>query len=245
MTSISQPVSSPQASSTPSQTIVQALSPLGSASGKALPRAAGPASASVRSVSKKPFSPTSATNTASLSGAAGGTGPPQHGKADSVNGKGIIPPAVPVVGSPAIINGNVAVPSPSGLGADHGRKPSVTISAAGASGYLPNGGPVGGKPIGGTGIQFGSINVEDSPASANSASLANPSANNLAVHTPSNPRMISPQTSPSPIPQPPASGGRPPSSFQGQGNGVNFGSLGGEDINVSVKCGEARREVGC
>jgi hypothetical protein len=49
-----------------------------------------------------------------------------------------------------------------------------------------------------------------------------------------NPRVTSPQTSPSPIPQPASSGGRPPpSTYQAQGNVPNFGSFGESgDANV-------------
>lgn len=236
MTSISQPVPPPQASSTSSQTVTQAHIPSGPTSGKTTPQTGATASAPARSsyanVSKKPISPTSALNASSSPAAVGGS-TSQHGKTDSVNGKGVIPPAVPVVGTPTIVNGN-AVMSPTTATGDHTRKPSVTISAAGASGYMPNGGPVAGKPTGGNNIQFGSMNAGGSPGMANSAPQRNQSANSLAVHPPSNPRITSPQTSPSPIPQPPASGGRPPSSLQGQGNGLNFRSLEGEEFSVSL-----------
>ena len=222
MTSISQPALSPQASNTSSQTVTQAHIPSGPTSGKATPQTGATASATARSsyasVSKKPISPTSALNASSSPAAAGGS-TSQHGKADSVNGKGVIPPAVPVVGTPTIVNGNTVM-SPTAGSSDHSRKPSVTISAAGASGYMLNGGPVGGKPTGGNSIQFGSV-----PPSSQST-------NSLAVHTPSNPRITSPQTTPSPIPQPAASGGRPPSSLQGQGNGMNF-RADGEEVSVS------------
>lgn len=239
MTSISQPVLPSQAPSTTSQTAVPAHPPSGPTSGKTPPQAAGTASATARSyasVSKKQFSPTASSNLPSSSAAVGGPGlsPSAHGKLDSVSGKGAIPPAIPAVGTPTIINGNTAISPISGPN-DHSRKPSVTISAAGTSGYMPNGGPVAGKPVGGNGIQFGSINAGGSPGLANSTPQPNQSSSSLAVHTPSNPRVTSPQTSPSPIPQPPASGGRPPSGFQGQGNGLSFGSLGGEEANVSGK----------
>lgn len=229
MTSISQPVLPLQASSNASQI---AHPPSGSTSGKTLPQAAGTAPTTARSyasVSKKQFSPT-APNTSS-SPAVGGPVVSQHGRLDSLNGKGIIPPAVPSVGTPTIINGNTAI-SPTAGPNDHVRKASVTISAAGATGHMPNGGPVAGKQAGGTNIQFGSITAGGSPALVSSTPQQNPS-NSLAVHTPSNPRITSPQTSPSPIPQPPASGGRPPSSLQGQGNALNFGSLGNDEYNVS------------
>jgi translation initiation factor 4G len=143
-----------------------------------------------------------------------------HAKADSispVNGKNTIPPAVPTLGTPTIVNGNNAMNAAS----DHSRKVSVTINAQGASGHMPNGGPSVGKPAG---IRFGSA----SPAMAHS--IVQPS-DNLAVA--GNPRITSPATSPSPIPQPPASGGRIPSGLQGQGTTLNFGSMGGEDPTVS------------
>ncbi|KAK3679462.1 hypothetical protein LTR78_001023 [Recurvomyces mirabilis] len=107
--------------------------------------------------------------------------------------------------------------------ADHARKPSVVISAAGASGSIPNGGPVSvnGRPH----INFGAMNVSPlpqhaAPFQAQNASLSTPGSNN--------PRVISPAHSPSPIPQPQASGGRPPAGLQNQTNGVTFGQLGGE-----------------
>lgn len=177
-------------------------------------------------MSKKPIPTIPAHNNTSSPATAGGAAS-QHGKIDSVNGKGPIPPAVPVVATPTIVNGNAAISPTMGLG-DHNRKSSVTISAAGASGYMPNGGPVAGKPAGGNPIQFGSMNAAGSPAMSSSAPLHNQS-NSLAVQTPNNPRVTSPQSSPSPIPQPTASGGRPPSSLHsGQ---LNFGSMGGEEVN--------------
>ena len=114
---------------------------------------------------------------------------------------------------------------------DHSRKSSVTISAAGASGYMPNGGPVG-KSTGSNGLRFGAFNPDGTPAMADATPQMSQPSNSLAVNAP-NPRITSPMSSPSPIPQPPASGGRPPSAFQGQGNNVNFGSINGEDPNVS------------
>lgn len=237
MTSISQQVLPPQASSNASQTASQTLPPSGPTSGKSLPPVAGAASGPSRSyasVHKKPFSPTAASIITPSSGAVGGPATVQHGKADSLNGKGAITPAVPTLGTPTIVNGNNAIAHNTNLG-DHTRKTSVTISAAGASGYLPNGGPMAGKPTGGNSIQFGSMNAAGLPAIASSTTQPVQSSNTLSVQTPLNPRIISPQTSPSPIPQPPASGGRPPSGLQGQGNGLNFGSLGSEE--VSQNCG--------
>ncbi|WPH02167.1 Hypothetical protein R9X50_00502200 [Acrodontium crateriforme] len=103
--------------------------------------------------------------------------------------------------------------------ADHGRKPSVVINASGATGYTPNGGPVGqtGRPP----ITFGSIN-NSSPVPQASVPHQSPAPASTQA---SNPRVISPAHSPQPIPQPQASGGRPPSNLQGQGNGVTFGSV--------------------
>lgn len=233
MTSISPQVPPSQASSNASQTAAQPLPPSGPTSGKSLPPVAGAASGPSRSyatVHKKPFSP-SAWVITPLSGAVGASATVQHGKADSLSGKGAIPPAVPALGAPTIVNGNTAVAHNTNLG-DHSRKTSVTISAAGASGYLPNGGPMAGKPTGGNSIQFGSLNSKGSPTLTSSTPQPVQSSNTLTVQAPLNPRITSPQTSPSPIPQPPASGGRPPSGFQGQGNGLNFGSLGSEEVRL-------------
>jgi len=187
---------------------------------------------SYASVSKKPFSPAPAI--ANPQGAAGGVAQAQHGKPDAVspvNGRNPIVPAVPTVDSPAINGATAGMSSAPGLG-DHSRKSSVTISAAGASGYMSNGGPVGKLP-GSNGIQFGTFNPDGSPAMAKATPQMSQSTQSLAVNAP-NPRITSPMSSPSPIPQPPASGGRPPSAFQGQGNNVNFGSMNGEDPAVST-----------
>lgn len=240
MTSIShQPVLPPQTPGNTSQAIAPAHPTSTSASGKTSPQAALPAPATARSyanATKKPFSSSSASSNPTPSVAGALSAPIQHGKSDTIspmNGKNSIPPAIPAFGAPAIANGNSAANNSLGV-SDHSRQPSVTISAAGTSGYTINGGSVGGKPTGGNGIQFGSINAGGSPVAPQSTHQLSQSANSLAVNIPSNPRISSPQTSPSPIPQPPASGGRPPSSLQSQGNGLSFGSLGGEDANVRL-----------
>ncbi len=236
MTSISQPVLAPQAPSTASQAIAPAHPTSASASARAPSQAAGTASATA-----KP-SYASATNKTSASLPASGASTPtvaagasQHGKADIIspmNGKIAIPPAVPTVGTPSMVNGNTPTSSTSGPG-EHNRKSSVTISAAGTSGHMPNGGPVAGKPKGGRDIQFGAL-PEGSPQAANATPQSDQSTNSLAVKTPSNPRVTSPQTSPSPIPQPAASGGgRPPSSLHGNSNSVSFGNFSGAEGNVS------------
>lgn len=148
-------------------------------------------------------------------------GPPvNHGHSDSINGgRNQTIPAVP---SP-VVNGS------SSFSGDHTRKPSMMVTAAGATGSYANGGTQGKT----NNIQFGSMNAAGSPAMGTPPPLAHQSSANLAVNS-LNPRGTSPQNSPSPIPQPVSvSGGKPPSTFQGQGNGVSFGQLpaeGGENV---------------
>lgn len=163
-------------------------------------------------------------------------GPVQHGKSTSVSpvsGKPMQnqPPqqAASAASGVTIVNGAPTAP-PASQG-DHSRKPSVTITSAGASGYMPNGGPAS-RP---NSLQFGFANQQSSPNMGNPAALAsNQSQSGLGAPS-MNPRVTSPQTSPSPIPQPASSGGRPPpSTYQGQGNVPNFGSFGESgDNNVS------------
>lgn len=116
----------------------------------------------------------------------------------------------------------------------HSRKQSVTISSSGTTGYLPNGGPAAGANR--NSIQFGSQDQQASPAMA---SLSIPPGGQpqagLGVAQPVNPRATSPSTSPAPIPQPASSGGRPPSTYQIQGNAPNFGSFGDSGDNVSFE----------
>ena len=106
---------------------------------------------------------------------------------------------------------------------EHGRKPSMVISAQGSSGYTQNGGPVGQAAR--AAINFGSMNApegapQNAPYQAQNASLNAPQQGS---------RVIEPTHSPQPIPQPIlASGGRPPSSLQSQNNGLNFGSMGAD-----------------
>ncbi|KAI4211641.1 MAG: hypothetical protein LQ351_005544 [Letrouitia transgressa] len=163
MTSISSSVIPPQATSNASQTVAQAQSSSPSLSGRTPPLSSGPSPAPARSyasATKKQSSPTSATNTSIPPGAVGGSNLPHHGKADSIsplNGKGPITPAVPALGPPTIVNGNTAA-SITSTPIEHGRKASVTIDKAGASGYLPNGGPVG---------AFGFARRESNPESTN------------------------------------------------------------------------------
>ncbi|KAE8147240.1 hypothetical protein BDV25DRAFT_169256 [Aspergillus avenaceus] len=172
-----------------------------------------PATKSYASATKK-----SATDSTAAPVTVGGSS--QHGKSTSVS---------PVSGQPmqqsqtpgvTIVNG---APAPASQG-DHSRKPSVTITSAGTSGYIPNGGP-NSRP---NSLQFGfAANQPTSPNMGNPAVLANQQQSGLGVNPTMNPRVTSPQTSPSPIPQPASSGGRPPpSSYGAQGNVPNFGSFG-------------------
>ena len=229
MTGISPPNNLSQASNSASQAVAPSHSPSASASGKPTPQAAGSASAksSYANATKSTFSPPSGPSGSNPPSVAAG----QHGRLDlnaQVNGRTNIPPAIPAVASPTIVNGN---PPASSFG-DHSRKSSVTISATGAPGYAPNGASTFGKTSAGNNIQFGAMSTGPSPGLRN-ASPQLPNADTLSVNAP-NPRITSPQTSPSPIPQPPASGGKPPSALHGQSNSVNFGNFGGSDGNVSV-----------
>ncbi|KAI6354694.1 hypothetical protein MCOR25_008487 [Pyricularia grisea] len=135
-------------------------------------------------------------------------GNPQHGNK---------PAASPVNGRPAI---TPAIPAVAGATNGHDRKTSVTISANGPS-YAANGGPVGG-PKGN--IQFG---YKESPGIVHSTPQQGTTA---PIPIPgNNARVPSPAHSPSPIPQPSASGGRPPSMMaQDGGPSMKFGSLGGD-----------------
>jgi translation initiation factor 4G len=176
------------------------------------------ASTAKKAVSSPPIATGSSPSPAVAVG--GSASVQQHGKSSSaspVNGRPSIPPAVPAVSAPAIAHGSSTV-----NGGDHSRKPSVTI-ANGPNSYGANGGPVGGSK---GGIQFGSIT--DSPAASHSTPQIVQSTGSAPMPIPGNPRVSSPAQSPSPIPQPAASGGRPPSGLAQQGNGVTFGSLGGD-----------------
>lgn len=238
MTSISQlPVPPPHVPSTVSQVAAAPLHPTSSISGTTSPQAAVPAASgrAYPSGNKKPFSSAPSANSAGSLPLGGGAS--SHTKSESfspLNGKGAIPPAVPSLSTPNIINGNNAAVSVNVGHSDHSRKASVTITPTGTTGHMPNGGPVGGKPASGSGIQFGQITAGISPVILHSTPPSSQSANSLAVAPPSNPRILSPQTSPTPIPQPQASGGRPPSSLHGQGNGLSFGSHPGDDTSVST-----------
>jgi translation initiation factor 4G len=178
------------------------------------------ASTAKKAVSSPPIATGSSTPSPAV--AVGGSAPVQHhGKTNSispVNGKPSISPAVPVISAPAIAHSSSAMNG--GGSTDHTRKTSVTINANGPSSI--NGGPVGGSKS----IQFGAMGGA-SPA----ASPAHPAAS--APMPIPNPRVTDPSHSPTPIPAPSASGGRPP-SIAGQGNGLAFGSFGGDgDVSLS------------
>ncbi|KAF4274433.1 hypothetical protein CNMCM8812_005463 [Aspergillus fumigatus] len=215
MTSIPQKSGLQPQGQSPSTQAASSHSPSPSLSGKTspLPAPNSTAARSYASATKK-----SATDSTAAPVTVGGSS--QHGKSTSVS---------PVSGKPmqqssqspgvTIVNG---APASASQG-DHSRKPSVTITSAGTSGFIPNGGPAS-RP---NSLQFGFANSQSSPNMGNPAVLATQPQSGLGVSPSMNPRVTSPQTSPSPIPQPASSGGRPPpSSYQSQGNVPNFGSFG-------------------
>ncbi|KAJ5171511.1 MIF4-like type 1/2/3 [Penicillium coprophilum] len=156
-------------------------------------------------------------------------GSAQHGQSSSVsvNGKPMQNQSQQSASGVTIVNG--APTAPAASSGDHSRKPSVTITSSGTSGYMPNGGGPASRP---NSLQFGF-----QQSSPNMGAPAVPASNQAqaGLGAPStNPRVTSPQTSPSPIPQPASSGGRPPpSTYQAQGNVPNFGSF-GEAVDPSI-----------
>lgn len=189
------------------------------AAGSAPPTARSYASATRKPVSSPPIASSTAPPVA-----VGGPAQSQHGKSSSispVNGKPHIQPAVPSVGPPTIVNSSGV--NGAATQGDHSRKPSVTISASGATGYMPNGGPVTNRAP--TSLTFGSLAAGGSPAISHSVPH-HPQAANLSTPI-NNPRITSPAASPSPIPQPASSGGRPPADLQSSQR-IVFGGVGGE-----------------
>ncbi|KAF2500342.1 hypothetical protein BU16DRAFT_244437 [Lophium mytilinum] len=187
---------------------------------------AQPTARSYANATKKPVSSPAIASSTAPPVAVGGPAP-QHGKSSSispVNGKGPITPAVPVVGPPTIVNSS-AIVNGAPVSGDHARKPSVTISAAGTTGFTPNGGPVPPNSRAPSNITFGSIAPGGSPAISHSSPHSQ--AGNLATPR-SDPRITSPAQSPSPIPPPASSGGRPPSGLQPGQQGLVFGGVGNE-----------------
>jgi translation initiation factor 4G len=184
--------------------------------------AAAPASgrSSYASATKGAFPP-NVSEPSNMSVTAGGR--PPADTISPVNGRNPTIPAVPSVGGPTIVNGN---------NVDHARKPSFTVTPSGATNFATNGGAVGVVQNKANNIQFGSMNAGTSPALNNPPALASQSPSNLGV-VHANPRVISPQNSPTPILA--ASGGRPPSSLQGPNNELRFGQIGGDSNDTNVR----------
>lgn len=200
------------------------------------PASSTPLAATAPAPAKSYANATAAKKSATDSSAAPANvgGPAQHGKSTSVspvNGNPMQNQPAQQAASPGVTIVNGAPTAPAAPQNDHSRKPSVTITSAGASGFIPNGGGPASRP---NSLQFGFANAQSSPNMGNPAVLAsNQSQSGLGAPS-MNPRVTSPQTSPSPIPQPANSGGRPPSTYQAQGNVPNFGSFGETgDNNVS------------
>ncbi|PYH72211.1 putative eukaryotic translation initiation factor subunit eIF-4F [Aspergillus vadensis CBS 113365] len=220
----------PQGQSTSTQAASSAHTSSPSVGGKSSPQAPVPTPSSTSTTAPRSYANAtkkSATDSTAAPVTVGGQS--QHGKsttASPVSGKPMQQSQTPGV---TIVNG---APAPASQG-DHTRKPSVTITSAGTSGYIPNGGQTG-RP---NSLQFGfAANQQSSPNMGNPAVLANQPQSGLGVTPPMNPRVTSPQTSPSPIPQPASSGGRPPpSSYQSQGNVPNFGSFGDSGDNQQMR----------
>ncbi|KAK2800306.1 hypothetical protein FQN51_006214 [Onygenales sp. PD_10] len=226
MTSISQTSGlQPQGQSTTSAAASQGSSPAPSVSrlSPLVPVASSVLFLAANATKKSPSQTVAGeTTTPSTAGSA------QHGKSPSispVNGKPMQQQPAPVAGGLTIVNGNTA-PNAS-INDNHARNKSVTIPPN----VVANGGPASASGRANS-LRFGSMDAQASPAVNNPASLPSQPQSNLGVNA-VNPRTTSPQTSPSPIPQPITSGGRPPSTLPGQGNNFNFGSFGGEpgDMN--------------
>ncbi|KAL4862884.1 hypothetical protein BDV12DRAFT_190105 [Aspergillus spectabilis] len=207
----------PQGQSTSTQAASHSSTP--SLSGKASPQA--PTTTSTSTAVPRSYANATKKSATDSTAAAPVTvgGPSQHGKSTSTSVSGKPMQQSP---NPTIVNGAPASGLPQG---DHAKKPSVTITAD----YNPNRAQAG-RP---NSLQFGF--QQSSPSMGNPAVLASQPQSGLGVTPPINPRATSPQTSPSPIPQPASSGGRPPpSSYQGQ---MNFGSFGNAGDNTQAPLG--------
>ncbi|KAL4737010.1 hypothetical protein BDV11DRAFT_172367 [Aspergillus similis] len=219
MSSIPQKSGQPQGQSTAAQAASHSSTP--SLSGNTSPQAPVPAPTSTSTAVPRSYANATKKSATDSTAAAPVTvgGSSQHGKSTStsVSGKPMQQPS-----NPTIVNGAPASGVPQG---DHSKKPSVTITAD----YNPTTRAQTGRP---NSLQFGFANTQSSPNMGNPAALANQPQSGLGVTPPMNPRATSPQTSPSPIPQPASSGGRPPpSSYQAQ---VNFGSFGNAGDNAQA-----------
>ncbi|KAG5937226.1 hypothetical protein E4U53_000049 [Claviceps sorghi] len=157
-----------------------------------------------------PLVATGSQTPASVAGSASSAFAAQNAKSSSpslVNGKSVVTPAVPAVARGSSTNGS---------GVDHSIKSPVIMAANPTSSYAINGGAK-------SGIQFGFNSpamAHSTPQTGNAAPIAIPGAGNQ--------RIPSPAHSPSPIPQPSASGGRPPSGLQQPTGQMTFGSLGSD-----------------
>jgi translation initiation factor 4G len=200
-----------------SQNATAAPAPSSGSSANVAAGSAQPTARSYANATKKNSSPTIASSAAPPV-AVGALQPAQHGRGSSVspvNGRNPIQPALPTMG-PAIVNS-------SGLASGHhSRTSSVTISAAGPSGYIPNGAPA---TRGAPNLQFGAMGGSPAPSHA---TPNQPQGANLNAQTP-NPRVASPAHSPSPIPQ--FSGGKP-NTLSGRPD-ISFGT--GEGTEHSVR----------
>lgn len=126
----------------------------------------------------------------------------------AVNGK--MPPAVANSGTSAANGISTSFP-----GGHHSRKSSVASGAGGP--MMPNGASRGVPPI-----TFGAIN-EPGPGPALSGSAAAASNPSLTAPVASNQRASSPQSSPSPVVQPMATGGAPSGQTTAAGSRIQFG----------------------
>lgn len=191
--------------------------PNNSSSAQTTSGASQPAISYASATKKAVSSPSVATGSSTTPAVAvGNANPAQQSKATPVapaNGRPQVTPAVPVVSTP-VVNGNSQ---------DHNRKASVTMNGS----FVANGSSSAPKAP----IQFGSL--AESPAVTHSTPAVAQS-NSAPIAIPSNPRVTSPAQSPSPIPQPAASGGgKPPSTVQS--GGMTFGSHPGGDGDVSCQ----------
>ena len=210
MTSVAPSIGVPQASNSAQQAVAPSSSPSTLVGGNTTAQAAGSASPKNSLPAKSSVNP-------------------------QLNGRVSIHPAVPATNSPTIIGDQQASAS-APAAEDFGRRQSVTISASGTQGYTPNGVSNVGKTSTSSNIQFGSMATNASPQMTGSSPQLNPSSDPIAIQNSPNPRLTSPQPSPSPIPQPlVTSGGKPPSALHGHNNSVNsltFGGFAGQDGNV-------------
>ncbi|KAF7505448.1 hypothetical protein GJ744_000775 [Endocarpon pusillum] len=229
--------STPQQANTPVQTSISGAQSASRKQSPSVPQ--GPISTapavgrSSYAAATKNFILPDASGSSNMATAIEGSMPSQHGTGEglpSVNGNIPSIAAISSLEASSGMNGNNSLST--STVPDHNRKPSFTVTPSGI-----NGGPPGGPSNKTINIQFGSANVGGSPAPGASPALTNSSPGNLGVSGAVNPRIASPQVSPSPIPQPSISGGRPPSSLQNQGNSLVFGQSGpeGNDPNRQMR----------